>query len=217
MACIERKGGHLLVVSGPSGVGKGTVCKELIGRGIDGLGLSVSATTRKPRSGEVNGINYCFKPFDEFESMVKNGELLEYANVHGNYYGTPKRFVFDEMEKLNDIILEIDIQGAAQVKKNYPDAILIFIMPPTFGDLIKRIYNRGTESEEDIKKRMINAHFEILAAEHYDYLVINENVIEATDQIVSIIIAERCRRDRFILDYDCFVYKEEKNDISNTI
>ena len=210
MSCIDRKGGHLIVISGPSGVGKGTVCRELLGRDLKSIGLSVSATTRKPRMGETNGINYFFKTMEEFESMVRNGEMLEYAKVHGNYYGTPKSFVFEQMEAGKDVILEIDIQGATQVKHNYQEAVLLFIMPPTFDDLIKRIRNRGTESEEDIRKRMINAHGEIEAADHYDYIVVNDNLFDATDNVEAIIKSERCRRDRYILDFKCFTYKEEQ-------
>ncbi len=210
MSCIDRKGGHLIVISGPSGVGKGTVCRELLSRDMKDIGLSVSATTRKPRLGETNGINYFFKTIEEFESMVRNGEMLEFAKVHGNYYGTPKSFVFDQMEAGKDVILEIDIQGATQVKQNYHEAVLLFIMPPTFEDLIKRIRNRGTESEEDIRKRMLNAHAEIEAADHYDYIVVNDNIFDATDRVQAIITSERCRRDRYILDFDSFTYKEEQ-------
>lgn len=208
MSCIERKGGHLIVISGPSGVGKGTICREFFSRNMKNISQSVSATTRKPRLGETNGINYFFESMEKFESMTKNNQLLEYANVHGNYYGTPKEFVFEQMKAGNDVILEIDIQGATQVIQNYQEAVLIFIMPPTFGDLVKRIRNRGTENEEEIKKRLSNAHAEILAADRYDYIVVNDNIFDATDNVEAVIMSERCKRDRYILDFDSFIYKE---------
>lgn len=182
--------GLLLVVSGPSGSGKGTICRKLLNRNQN-INFSISATTRKPRKGEANGINYFFVGEDEFLRMKNNKEFLEYAHVHGNFYGTPKKYVFDKMEEGENIILEIDVQGALQVKKIYPDAVFIFILPPTMEELKNRIVKRGTESEEDIKRRLNNACKEIELAKHYDYIVVNDQVLSAVEKIESIIKAEK--------------------------
>lgn len=197
--------GLLIVISGPSGAGKGTVCKEA--KNALNLELSVSATTRKPRIGEVDGINYFFKQKDEFIQMIEKDEFIEYAQVYDNYYGTPKQIVLDKMKEGKDIILEIDVQGAMQVKKNYPEAVFIFIMPPSFDELKKRIVYRGTETPQDIAKRMHNAYKEICNASQYDYVVINDDIKSACGKIASIITAERCRLKRCQINFD--EYKEE--------
>ncbi|QXM05857.1 guanylate kinase [Crassaminicella indica] len=186
------KKGLLLVISGPSGTGKGTVCKELLKREKD-IKISISATTRKPRDGEVNGINYYFVDQDIFESQISKGEFFEYAKVYDHYYGTPKKYVMDEIDKGNDVLLEIDIQGALQIKEKYPKGVFIFILPPSMKELKKRIVGRGTESEEAISKRFGSALGEIDYVREYDYFVINDEVEEAVEKIRSIIRAEKCK------------------------
>lgn len=187
--------GFLLVVSGPSGSGKGTVSKALLNR-RDDIVFSVSATTRKPRVGEEDGVNYFFLDEEKFNDMVKNGEFLEYAFVHNNYYGTPKKFVLDEIAKGEIVLLEIDVQGALQVKKNYKEAVFVFLLPPTMDELKNRIIKRGTESEEDINIRFENAFKELDFVGEYDYFVINDRVDDAVESIESIIAAEKLRVKR---------------------
>ncbi|WP_416198099.1 MAG: guanylate kinase [Sporanaerobacter sp.] len=187
--------GLLVVVSGPSGCGKGTICKELLGRNKDII-ISISATTRKPRNGEVEGVNYFFIDKEQFDAMVQNDEFIEYANVHGNFYGTPKKFVLDKLKNGENILLEIDVQGAIQIKKMYPEAILIFIVPPSMEELKNRIVGRGTESESDIEKRYENAFKELEYIKEYEYMVINDEVIAAVEKIESIIMAEKCKTIR---------------------
>ncbi len=187
--------GIMLVVSGPSGCGKGTICKELLRRN-EGINVSVSATTRKPRKGEVEGVNYFFVSENKFKSMIKNEEVLEYAHVHGSYYGTPKKFVFDKLESGEDILLEIDVQGAMQIKDKYPQAIFIFIIPPSMEELKNRIIKRGTESKDDIEIRFKNAFKELEYVNEYDYIVINDEVKEAVSKIECIVQAEKCKISR---------------------
>lgn len=187
--------GFLLVLSGPSGCGKGTVSKALLSKGGD-IVFSVSATTRRPRPGEVNGRNYYFVDEDKFCKMVKNEEFLEYAHVHSNYYGTPKEFVFDEIEKGEIVLLEIDVQGALQVKKNYKEAVFIFLLPPTMDELKNRIIKRGTETQEDINRRFENAFTELDFVGEYDFFVVNDKVEAAVKDIEAIIRAEKLRVKR---------------------
>lgn len=187
--------GLLVVISGPSGAGKGTICKRLK-EDMKDLKVSVSATTRKPREGEVEGESYFFINKDEFISKINNDEFLEYACVYGNYYGTPKKEVFKQLEDGNDIILEIDIQGALQVKKNYPLGVFIFILPPSLKELKNRIEGRGTDSKEVILKRMQCAYDELNYAFEYDYVVLNDEVDAAVKKIYSIINAEKNRAIR---------------------
>ncbi|MCT4606410.1 MAG: guanylate kinase [Marinisporobacter sp.] len=186
------KEGLLLVISGPSGTGKGTVCKELLKIEKD-IKLSISATTREPRNGERNGVNYHFLEKDVFERQIEQGEFLEYAKVYDNYYGTPKKYVIDEIKEGNNVLLEIDIQGALQVKEKYPKGIFIFILPPSMNELKKRIVGRGTESEEAIQKRFGSALDEINYVKEYDYFVINDEVKEAVKKIRALIRAENCK------------------------
>lgn len=188
--------GLLVVVSGPSGAGKGTICKNLLGINSD-IVASISATTRKPREGELNGKNYFFISRDKFEQMIGNDEFIEYAAVYDNYYGTPRRFVEENLEKGNDVLLEIDIQGALQVKDRYREGVFVFILPPSMEELKNRITKRGTESEKEILKRFEAAYKEINFVSRYNYFVINDRVDEATEKLRSIIIAEKCRVDRF--------------------
>ena len=187
--------GLLVVISGPSGAGKGTICKMLKDKMTD-LKVSVSATTRKPREGENEGESYFFISNDEFIKKINDDEFLEYAKVYGNYYGTPKKEVFKQLKAGNDIILEIDIQGALQVKKNYPKGVFIFILPPSLKELQNRIEGRGTDSKEVILKRMKCAYDELDYAFEYDYVVLNDEVEAAVNKIKCIIDAEKNRAIR---------------------
>ncbi len=182
--------GLLVVISGPSGSGKGTICKRLI-EVMDNIKVSVSATTRKPRVGEVEGINYFFIDEEKFIQKINNDEFLEYASVYGNYYGTPKKEVLNELENGKDIILEIDIQGALNVKKNYPKGVFIFILPPSIKELKNRIEGRGTDSNEVILRRMECVYEELNYAFQYDYVVLNDEVEAAVEKIKEIISAEK--------------------------
>jgi len=182
--------GLLIVISGPSGAGKGTICKKLLAE-MNSLKVSVSATTRKPRTGEIEGVSYYFVEEEEFINRTKNNEFLEYAKVYGNYYGTPKDEVFKQLKAGNDIILEIDIQGALQVKKNYPLGVFIFILPPSVKELKNRIEGRGTDSKEVILKRMECVYDELNYAFEYDYVIINDQVDLAAEKIKHIILAEK--------------------------
>ncbi len=193
-----KRRGLLLVVSGPSGVGKGTICKALMKLRED-IVLSISMTTRPPRPGETEGVNYFFTNHEGFESMIENGELLEYAKVYDNYYGTPKAFVMEQLEKGMDVLLEIDIQGALKVKEQYPEGVFIFILPPTMEELRNRIVGRGTETPEAIDKRFTAAYNEIDLMENYNYFIFNDRVDLATTRLISIIEAERLRiRPKFV-------------------
>lgn len=195
---MERKG-LLLVFSGPSGTGKGTVCKALVEGNLD-LRLSVSATTRLPRTGEVEGINYIFLKKEDFKRMIAEGQFLEWAKVYGNYYGTPLPFVQKAMEKGNDMMLEIDIQGAFQVREKIPEAVLIFVAPPSMADLKLRLNARGADSPEEIQKRLCCAFEEIKLAREYDYIIINDEVGRAVKLVQAIIEAEKCRA-RYLKTY----------------
>lgn len=192
---MQRKG-LLVVVSGPAGVGKGTICKAYINK-FDDMKLSISTTTRKPRQGEKDGVEYNFTTKENFQKMVEDGQLLEYVNVFDNYYGTSKLWVEKQIEKGNDIILEIDIVGALNVKKIYPNAILIFILPPSFEILESRIRNRNQDSNEQIKKRLERVCEEVNAMRDYDYFVINDELEKSLDFIKSIIDSQRCSVSRY--------------------
>lgn len=187
--------GFLLVLSGPSGSGKGTVSQALMKKRED-IKFSISATTRKPRPTEVNGENYFFLSEEEFQRMEENNEFLESAYVHTNYYGTPKKFVMDEIEDGEIVLLEIDVQGALQIKKNYKEAIFIFLLPPTMDELKNRIIKRGTETDEDIKTRFNNAFRELDFVGEYDFFVVNDKVENAVNDIEAIIHSERLRVKR---------------------
>ena len=190
-----KKKGLLIVISGPSGAGKGTVCKEYLKNNPETI-LSISMTTRKPRRGEVDGVNYFFTDVPTFESMIEEGGFLEYAKVYGNYYGTPKSFVKENLLAGRDVILEIDIQGALQVKEKFDEGVFIFIVPPTMEELKRRIQRRGTETPEELLRRFKSAYEEINFITRYNYLVVNDSVKEAAKKIEAIVVAEKCRVDR---------------------
>lgn len=187
--------GFLLVISGPAGAGKGTICNELLERNKD-MVFSISATTRNPRSGEEDGVHYHFIDKEKFEEMVKENEFLEHAYVHTDYYGTPKQFVYDEIEDNKLVLLEIDVQGAIQVKENHPQVVSIFLLPPSMEELEHRIVTRGTETPEQIEKRMSNAYKEIETINEYDYYVVNDEIEKAVEAVEEIIRAERSKVDR---------------------
>lgn len=184
--------GLLIVVSGPSGAGKGTICKELLSNNPQ-IKVSISSTTRLPRPGEKDGVNYFFIDKDKFETMINNNDFLEYASVYDNYYGTPKEYVMNNLENGNDVLLEIDIVGALQIKERFEDAIFIFILPPSLEELKNRIVGRGTESLSDIEKRYGSAISEIKQVIKYDYAVVNDDIKRAVEDIKAIIIAEKCK------------------------
>lgn len=189
--------GILIVLSGPSGVGKGTVCSVLRGQ-MTNVVYSVSATTRKPRSGEVDGVNYFFKSREQFHDMIANDALLEHAEYVGNFYGTPRDFVEKTLAEGKDVILEIEVQGALKVKEKFPEGVFIFLMPPSLDELKQRIIGRGTENQDVINHRMLVAEEEIGLIHYYDYAVVNDEIDAACHRITSIITAEHCRKDRFL-------------------
>ena len=178
--------GNLLIISGPSGSGKGYIASKLI-ENYDNYSLSISATTRNIRPGEVDGVNYFYKTREEFEKMIKNNELLEYAEFVGNYYGTPKKFVIDKINSGQNVLLEIEMQGALKVKEIFPDAQLIFIAVPSLNELKYRLKNRGRESDEDIENRIKQAKVDISYADKYDYVVMNDDINKVMNDFEQII------------------------------
>lgn len=190
--------GILTVVSGFSGAGKGTVMKELLRKYSDAYALSISATTRRPREGEENGREYFFKTREEFEEMIAADALFEYAQYVGNYYGTPKEYVQTQLNSGKDVILEIEIQGALKVKRDYPDTVLMFLSTPSADILKNRLIGRGTEDMAAIQARLLRAVEESAGIEAYDYFVINDDLTECVDKIHSIIQNEHCRISRNI-------------------
>ena len=200
--------GLLIIVSGPSGAGKGTICKELINRD-DSIVVSVSATTRKPRNGEVDGVSYHFLDRDHFRSLIIEDGFLEHACVYDNYYGTPKKFVIEQITSGKNVLLEIDIQGALQVKKKYPEGIFVFVLPPSMETLKERIVGRGSETPESLEMRLSSAFSEIELIKNYDYFIVNDTVDYATDILQAIITAEKCRVNADIEDI-VRRFKEEK-------
>jgi len=198
--------GLLFVVSGPSGAGKGTICRRLLEK-MD-IDLSISMTTRKPRPQESEGQNYFFISEEEFLETINNGGFLEYAKVYGNYYGTPKEMVIQKLEKGRDVVLEIDIQGALQIRESYPNGIFIFILPPSMAELRKRITGRGSETEDDINLRLGETLKEIAYIDKYDYCVVNGEIDEAVNRIAAIIKAEHSRVSEHIYEL-IEKYKEE--------
>ena len=189
---MEKKG-NLIVISGFSGAGKGTVVKRLVEK--YGYSLSVSATTRAPREGEVDGKDYYFKSVADFQNLIDYNGFIEWAMYVENYYGTPRKFVEEEMAKGNDVILEIEVQGAMNIKSQYPEAMLIFITAPSIATLKERLTGRGTESEEVIMKRLKRAKEESEDIDEYEYLVINDDLETCVDSVNSIIVRKKCLRE----------------------
>ena len=184
--------GKTFIISGPSGVGKSTVLKSLLERRKN-VYFSVSATTRDPRPGEEDGVHYHFLDVDTFRQWIANDEFLEYAEFVGNFYGTPRRFVDEAMERGEDVILDIEVQGAIQVTSKRPDAVRIFIAPPSWAELERRLTDRGTDSPDKIQKRLLRAKVEFQTAHTYDYFVINNTVEEAVEELNAIMTAEHCK------------------------
>ena len=189
---MKREKGQLIVLSGPSGVGKSTVIAELLGQ-RDNIYFSVSYTTRQPRVGEQDGVNYNFVDRAEFERMISAGELLEYAEYVGNYYGTSLKAIQDWLDAGTDVLLDIEVQGAAKVRERCPGALFIFIIPPSFEELSRRLHRRNTDSEDVIAGRLEKARVEFHEIPHYDYLVINDKVSGAVGEIEAILTASQCR------------------------
>ena len=187
----HKKEGILLVLSGPSGAGKGTLCNKL--RDSVAINYSISATTRAPRTGEVDGVNYFFMTKDDFRQKIASDGFLEWAEVYGNYYGTPLDYIQTMTAQGNDVMVEIDPQGAKQVKLKMPNAVLIFIMPPSYRELENRIRGRGTENEEQIQTRLGSAVTEINTLSIYDYVVVNDDLDEAVSDLKTILNAEKCQ------------------------
>jgi guanylate kinase len=186
------KPGMLMVVSGPAGVGKGTLVKELM-ENREQVVLSISATTRMPRPGETNGVQYWFKDRQEFESMIRTDQLLEWVEYCGNYYGTPMGYVKSRIAEGKVVILEIEVEGALRIRKLFPDSVLVFVLPPDMEKLEERLKGRGTETPEAIHRRMIRSAEEFFFLPQYDYFVINEDIGPATDALVRIIDVEQMR------------------------
>ena len=186
--------GKLIVVSGPSGAGKSTVVFKAM-EGRNDLCFSTSVTTRKPRPGEVDGREYFFIEPKEFENMVARGELLEYAQYVSNFYGTPRKYVEDKLNEGVNVVLDIEVQGARQVREKMPEAIKIFIVPPSLDELKRRLINRGTDSLETIEARLFRARQEYQEADFYDYIIVNDDPDRAADELSAIILAEHCRAE----------------------
>ena len=202
-----KKKGLLVVVSGPSGAGKGTICKNFMELNKEML-LSISSTTRNPRENEIDGVNYNFITKQDFEDLIGTDSLLEYVHVFGNYYGTPKKWVLECIEKGKDVLLEIEIVGAMKVKEKYPDAILVFVLPPSLKELKNRIVTRGTETIEQIENRMARAMQEIKTIEKDDYFIFNDNLTRAVDDLEAIISAEKNKVNRYSQEI-VKIYEEE--------
>lgn len=194
---MKNRKGTLFVISGASGTGKGTIIQSYFDTCRDeNIFLSISATTRSPREGEVDGVNYYFKTRDEFEALIETGGVLEWASFCGNYYGTPKDKVTEMLNAGKDVILEIEVQGAMQVRREHPEGVFIFVLPPSFAELRQRILNRQSETPEAIEDRMKTAQIEFSHINRYDYILLNDTVEAATERFRHIIEAERCKVNR---------------------
>ena len=204
---MEKKG-LLVVISGFSGSGKGTLMKELLKRYDDTYALSISATTRSPREGELHGREYFFVTKAEFEKMIENEELIEYAGYVGNYYGTPKPYLLSKLLEGKDVILEIEVQGAIDLKKRYPEAVMIFITPPDKKTLEKRLVGRGTESKAQIENRLERAAKEADSIKNYDYLIINDEIEKTIEKIHNLIQVQHC-----LIKYNKEVIDKIKEDL----
>ena len=204
--------GLLIVFSGPSGVGKGTVRQEIFSTPDHKFEYSVSMTTRAQRPGEVDGKDYFFRSREEFEELIRNGQMLEYAEYVGNYYGTPLTYVNETLDKGIDVFLEIEVQGALQVKKKVPDAVFVFLTPPDLNELQERLVGRGTDSEEVIAQRIERAREEIALMSEYDYAIVNDEVPLAAERVKRVIEAEHFRVDRVIGRYRNMISKKKLSD-----
>lgn len=193
---MDNEKGLLIVLSGPSGVGKGTVRKEIFDDPTTSYKYSISMTTRQMREGEVNGVDYFFKTKEEFEALIQEDQFIEYAEYVGNYYGTPIQYVKDTMAEGHDVFLEIEVEGAKQVRKKFPDALFIFLAPPSLDHLKERLIGRGTETDEKIQSRVNEARKEVEMMNLYDYVVVNDKVHLAKERIQSIVEAEHLKRER---------------------
>jgi guanylate kinase len=193
---MRKNRGILTVVSGFSGSGKGTIMKELMKKYTDSYALSISATTRNPRPGETDGVEYFFRTREQFEQMIEEDALIEYAQFVGNYYGTPKAYVEEQLEAGKDVILEIEIQGALKVREKFPDTLLLFVTPPSAGELKNRLVGRGTETMDVIESRLARAVEEAEGIESYDYLVVNDILEECVEEVHQIIKNEHYRVNR---------------------
>lgn len=195
MNTTKKDKGILLVVSGPSGAGKGTICAA-IRKIFPKLNYSISMTTRAPRKGEVEGTSYFFRTNEEFEKLIKEDAFLEYARVYDHYYGTPKKYALDKIENGESVLLEIDIQGAMQVKQRYPQGVFVYVVPPSLDVLSARIHGRGADSEEVIQKRLAKITDELAMAHKYDYIIVNDVLEDAVHKVCSILEAESCKLSR---------------------
>jgi guanylate kinase len=190
---LAERRGRLIVIAGPSGVGKGSVVQELLSRDPGGLALSISATTRAPRTGEVDGRDYFFVTEGRFQDMIDGGELLEWAEVFDHRYGTPKDYVESQLAQGSDVLLEIDVVGAAEVRRVHPDALLILLAPPSMAELTRRLRGRGTETDDKIARRLAKAAWELEQAGWFDHTVVNDDLSHASSQVAAIIEASRHR------------------------
>ena len=193
---MDNEKGLLIVLSGPSGVGKGTVRKEIFDDPTTSYKYSISMTTRQMREGEVNGVDYFFKTKEEFEALIQEDQFIEYAEYVGNYYGTPVQYVKDTMAEGHDVFLEIEVEGAKQVRKKFPDALFIFLAPPSLDHLKERLIGRGTETDEKIQSRVNEARKEVEMMNLYDYVVVNDEVHLAKERIQSIVKSEYLKSER---------------------
>lgn len=196
---IKQKG-ILFILSGPSGVGKGTVRKALFDKDT-ALKYSISMTTRPIRPGEVEGVDYFYRTKEAFETMIEDNQLLEHAKYVGNYYGTPRHYVEEQIEAGHDVFLEIEVQGALQVKENFPEGVFIFLSPPSLEELKNRIISRGTETEQLVMNRLKAAKDEIELMDAYDYVVVNDQVDHAVENVQAIVKSEHCKRERVASQY----------------
>ncbi|MBQ9947667.1 MAG: guanylate kinase [Oscillospiraceae bacterium] len=187
--------GLLFVVSAPAGCGKDTILEQVLAK-TENVGYSVSATTRAPRPGEVDGVHYHFHTRESFEKMIEENAVLEYTEYIGNYYGTPRKAVEDMLAEGKDVILKIEVEGAMNIKRLFPECCLVFILPPSMAELERRLRKRGTEDEETILRRTAQARNEIDTAVNYDYFVVNDALEDAVDDLIAVIRAEKCRKER---------------------
>ena len=192
---LKKKKGLILVISAPSGAGKTTLCKRLL-QASSSFISSVSFTTRRPRKNEIEGVDYYFVSQKEFQKMIEKKRFIEWTKVHGHLYGTSVKLLDQAIKEEKDVLLEVDVKGGAEIKKNYLQAVLIFLLPPSWQELEKRLANRRTEDEEKVARRIKQAKREIEYAPHYDYFIVNDDINRALEDLLAIIQAERCQMDR---------------------